>query len=156
MEYSDFYLLSDSGCRGALNVATVSSSIGKYLDDFAILRQELIPSEPIIWRRNIGSIPKDCISTGYATLMLFSEHFFELLFDCAFTGWNTYSCVIYGKNNELISGYKGLSITGSCGKLDRTLWHQEMRYNPVGKLRPIWVGLYFDLRTWDGSDFFCS
>jgi hypothetical protein len=29
-----------------------------------------------------------------------------------------------------------------------------MRFSPVGTLRPVAVGLYFNLETWDGSDFF--
>ena len=150
MEYSDFYSMGEIGLRGALNV----SDTDQVSDPYAILRHEYIPPEPIIWHRNIGSTPKDCISTSWAVLDLFSDRVFDLFEEFGFTGWDTYPCVVYGKNKELIPGYKGLSITGTCGKLDDTLRRKEIRYNPKGEPYPTWIGWYFDLKTWDGNDFF--
>ncbi|GMO62124.1 MAG: hypothetical protein Ta2A_08560 [Treponemataceae bacterium] len=153
MTYPDFYVLGDKGIRGALNVSSISG-ISRTSDPYAILRHEFIPQSPIVWKRNTGSKPKDCISTSWAVLNLFSDSVFNLFEKCCFTGWDTYQCVVYGKNDELISGYKGLSVTGACGKLAGNLRRKEIRYNPAGKRYVIFTGLYFDLKTWDGCDFF--
>lgn len=67
----------------------------------------------------------------------------------------TYPVEVYGKEGEFFSDYSGLSLTGRCGHIDGSRSEQRPKEYPGG-LFPAWAGLYFDERSWDGSDFFMT
>lgn len=151
MDFESFYLLGNAGLKGALHVRPRNEII----DPFALLRREIVSSEPIIFEHSSGGEPKDVITTEYPMLYLLSDRVIELFKINQFTGWVTYPVMIYNKNGELINGYQGLAISGICGPLINSKCTKERRDPPTpkGKSYEVWVGLYFDLNHWDGSDF---
>lgn len=152
MDFSNFYLLSEGFTKGALRLKPRDD-----IDDpFALIKGELIPEKPIIFEHSEGGEPKDLIGTEFAMVDILSDRVFKLFRENQFTGWATYPVEIYGKNSELIKGFSGLIVLGRCGKLDNSLCKQEWRNPPVptGKPYQTWVGMYFDLKKWDGSDIF--
>jgi hypothetical protein len=152
MNFEQLYSMSDAGLRGALHVSprTVIT------DPYALIRREYIPTEPIIYEYHSGGEPRDLIGTTYAVPKLLSNRVFDLFQENQFTGWATYPIELYGKKKERITGYQGFSVSGRCGKIDNSLSKREWRGPavPGGPRYKVWVGLYFDLNTWDGSDIF--
>jgi hypothetical protein len=63
---------------------------------------------------------------------------------------------VLDKTGLEIPGYSLLQITGRAGPIDdsrsQMVWCEPER--PVGDRYPAWVGLYFALDSWDGSDLF--
>jgi len=157
MDLSDFYFLDDEGRRGALNVS-VDDNVSK-AELLSISRGEKKIIEPISFYHNIGGKPRDLISCSYAGSYLLIERFFELLEKESFTGWGSYPVKITGKKKEAVEGYRGLSIHGKCGKPDYLRREKIETIDKEGKLFGgkmfyVWKGFYFDLDSWDGSDFF--
>jgi hypothetical protein len=55
-----------------------------------------------------------------------------------------------------VAGYSGLVVSGRYGAIDNTRSVQVEKVvvgNPKGHA-PVWKGLYFDEKSWDGSDIF--
>lgn len=68
-----------------------------------------------------------------------SEKLKNILLENGFTGWDTYPLEIEDSKEK----YYGFKVLGKCGPLKRPA-------------EPGWVAGYeFDLKSWDGSDFFC-
>lgn len=153
MDFSDFYFLRNGGKSGALSVTADNKSEQNHLSIFWGEKKII---EPMGFYRNTGSRPKDLILCCYpAVVYLITERFFELLEKEGFTGWGSYPVKISGKNDELVKGYRGLSIHGKCGVPDNSRRERIEKINPRGEIYYRWKGFYFDLSTWDGSDFFC-
>ena len=152
MDFEHLYSLGDASIRGALHV----NPRDNINDPYALLRREVIPTEPIVFKYSMGGEPKDLISTGHAVLYLLADRVFEIFRENHFTGWASYPVVIYGKKGELITGYQGLAISGKCDPLDNSRSQRILKdpLTPKGKPYYALLGLYFDLNTWDGSDFF--
>lgn len=151
MDFSRLFNMSNSFVRGALHVQA-----GVDLDDIAIFCGDERPEKPIIFRHESGGKPRDLISTTYVTLKLYSDRVIEILKDHGFSGWKTYPVEVYGKKGVRIDGYHGLAVTGRCGEIDWSRGRKERRPAPVpgGSAYDVWIGMYFDPETWDGSDLF--
>jgi hypothetical protein len=152
MNFEQLYYMGDAQLRGALHVRPRTP----ITDEFALFRREDIPSEPIVYEYFMGGAPKDLIGTTLVPLKLLSDRVIDLFQENQFTGWSTYPIELYGKKKEKITGYQGFSVSGKCGPIDNSRSKREWREPPVphGKRYRTWVGLYFDLKTWDGSDIF--
>jgi hypothetical protein len=99
--------------------------------------------------------PGDIIWTTFATSLLVSERVVTLLRDAGFTGWRTYAVDLVGYDGAPIPGYHGLAIHGRCGPIDDSKSVQVPKQFPGGVF-PVWMGMYFDPDSWDGSDLFMS
>lgn len=102
-----------------------------------------------------GSKFRDVLDTRYPPAYLISDRMKSLLEEHRITGWSCYPIELYDKKNARITGYHGFSITGRAGAMD--LSNQpigEKRYREDGPVRKVYKGGYFDIDTWDGSDFF--
>ncbi|RMG23878.1 MAG: hypothetical protein D6732_24330, partial [Methanobacteriota archaeon] len=147
----EFYLLGNAHKRGALHVDPVE----EIEDEFALVRGEILPEKPIRFRYHSGSKPYDLIGTTYAPLYLVSDCVIHVFEQEGFTGWLTYPVEVYGKKGERLEGYHGFAVSGRCGPIDNTLSRREWRPAPPGGNPYLaWIGLYFDLSSWDGSDIF--
>lgn len=119
-----------------------------------ITRAEMMPPNPVQARWALGSKkPSDIIWTTFAVSLLVSERVITILRNSGFTGWSTYPVELFGQDGALIPGYYGFSIYGRCGSIDESKAVQIPRIFPGGVF-PVWLGLYFDPDTWDGSDLF--
>jgi hypothetical protein len=127
--------------------------------DIRFSRGEAKPDRPIRAGWRMGSPkPGDVIWTTLALPVLISERVVGILRDHRFSGWDVIPVELRGKGGELLPPYHYLSIHGRCGPID---YHRSKEIekpwpsNPA-KTSPVWIGLYFDPTTWDGSDFFMA
>ncbi|MFQ5423999.1 MAG: hypothetical protein ACE5F9_08465 [Phycisphaerae bacterium] len=155
MDFSTVYDLNTIGKRTALHVRPRNDE--DIEDVSALYRARVRPDKPLVFeffKGASGSTAHDFVSTGFAALLLVSNRVVKVL--AGFTGWTTYPVEVYGKNGELIAGYHGLAVTGRCGPIDDARSRPAIQPPavPAGRPRPIWIGLYFDPATWDGSDIF--
>lgn len=96
-----------------------------------------------------------CPSVGFHVV---SERFITALEENKFTGWKACDVVIFDKNKQPIKEkYYGLSVIGKSGPIDYTKSKVEERiYKATGKHYKCYIGQYFDLNSWDKSDFFLT
>lgn len=99
------------------------------------------------WRFGRG-VPSDTVWPDIGTLVA-SPRFAALLAD--HTGWRPYAVEVFDKGGSLVPGFVGVAITGRCGPLRC----DTERVEGTGMTRQ-YVGLHFDLATWDGSDLFVA
>lgn len=151
-EISDFYMFSNALRRTALHLRPVAPDI----DDGAIVRAHITPKEPVVFEHSSCSRPMDLAGTELPGMNLLSSRAIDLMREHGFTGWRTYAVEVTGKNKEAVEGYHGLQVYGRCGPIDDSKSRQVWR-EPVVEGGPrfqVWLGHYFDVDTWDGSDFF--
>jgi len=125
-------------------------------EGWAIASREVLPAHPLVFKQNMGSKPKDLVGTGYVAIKLLSSRTIRLLTECGFTGWDTYPVELLDREGTQIAGYHGFAVTGRCGPTDDSKSQRVLKLiptHPDGQM-PVWVGLYFDPGTWDGSAIF--
>ncbi|MFN8149665.1 MAG: hypothetical protein U0R24_00875 [Solirubrobacterales bacterium] len=146
------FALSEEFNRNALRL----SSRELLHNDLALLRGEVQPSEPIEFVRDEGSDARDWVGTTYATLQLVSPKFLRLLDEHGFTGWTTFPVELALDISQALEGYRGLAITGRCGRIEEEMSERITLPPPVpqGHSRPGLRGLCFEPDSWDGSDLF--
>lgn len=151
MDYSQFYLLSDKGLRGAYYVLPETT-----LEDYKLFRGETDLDSPIRFYPNVGKKRYDLIGSGYAGLDLFSNRVINKLVEHKISGWKTYACEVYDWDNDLIEDYSLFSVTGRCSVIDYSKSEKIIiqPFTPQGKPTEGIRGLYFDLASWDGADIF--
>ena len=121
-----------------------------------LTRGELRPSGPVVIRHRMGrSTPGDIVWTTNASPLIVHTRIVDLLLDQGLTGWGTYPVEVYGKEGELFRDYFGFTITGRCGPIDGSRSQEASKQYPA-RISSVWVGLYFDENSWDGSDFFMT
>jgi len=81
-----------------------------------------------------------------------SDRCIQVLQDNNITGWSHYPVRLFTKDGEPIAGFSGFSITGRIGAVDIT---KSTVVKMMGDVE-YYKGIYFDMSTWDGSDFFLS
>lgn len=145
------FRFSESFLRGELRVKPRHL----LLDEFKLIRAEVVPTEPLIFDKHMGKLANDLIPTSCPPLCLVSNRMVTLFKESNITGWITYPVIVYDKDTQ-IDGYFGLAVTGHCGKLDNSKCIEKL-YPPkssAGRPYFAWTGYYFDEKTWDGNDFF--
>ena len=155
MDFKRTYKLQIIGKQGALHVHP--RSLDDIEDDVALYEGRVTLQAPLAFefmKGASGSTPYDFVSTSLPPLKLVSERVVAVLRD--FTGWATYPVEVYGKKGELVAGYHGLAVTGRCGPIDDSRSRPAIRPPavPHGQATRMWIGLYFDPVSWDGSDVF--
>lgn len=129
-----FYSLSEGQKKGA-----VVLSANKDLYDFKLIRGEIKPKN-LKLRIHKGSKFFDFLYLHDAPLNhVVSDFFIQQLRDNALTGWQTYDVSIIGNKEKT---YFGFQISGKAGKHSKP------------KKTGFYKGLRFDIKSWDGSDFF--
>jgi hypothetical protein len=119
---------------------------------FGITRGEIQLNRSISARWTMGgSAPADVIRTTMAIPYIVHDRVVDILGQ--FTGWSTYPVEVYGKLEARVGGYRGLSINGRCGPIDKTKSQPIMKKFPA-RMSKAWRGLFFDPSTWDGTDLF--
>lgn len=118
-----------------------------------LTRGEIRSYHPTVVRWESGRDLQDVIWTTFAIPVIANERVVSLLQENDLTGWSTYPIVLSGKDGSVISGFRGLAITGRCGAVDWSQSQRVMKEYPAG-LFPIWRGPR--IRDWDGSDLFMS
>lgn len=94
---------------------------------------------------------RNVIAAGWP-LFLISDKMLGLLTEFNITGWKTYPTELKDKRCNSVFGYNGFSIIGRGGEFDKKF---EMGYLDENKERyGAKVKGIYDLRKWDGSDFF--
>lgn len=88
------------------------------VDDVGLLRGDVVPKEPVLFRRHLGSVPRDLVMGGSVGLLLISEHVRSILAKGDFTGWSTYPVRLLGRHDVEVVGYHGLAITGRSKPTD--------------------------------------
>ncbi|MCM3630572.1 hypothetical protein M3194_24880 [Paenibacillus glycanilyticus] len=118
----------------------------------ALLRGDIKPSETIEVRHMRGThTPALAIHTGFSLLL--HDSIIEAFIQNQITGWETFRIALYGKNDEIIPNYSGVSITGRCNPLDYSRSEIVYREYPGG-IFPRFKGSYFKDDFWDGTDLF--
>jgi len=120
---------------------------GDYLDiDFPILfKQESYDGKKIC----------DVLDTGYAGLYLISDTMQNILTENKLTGWKTYPIKLFDEKGNEIYGYSGFSVVGKCGTIyykKETVLKKRRGFNTP--LLKRYKGNFFDIETWDRTDFF--
>lgn len=114
-------------------------------------------SLPVVFQHYSGKKLCDVLDTGWASLYLISDRVRASLLESRLSGWKTFSVQIIDKKDIEIKGYSGFSIIGRSGPIDYNKSKIiEKRLTSSAPLSKFYKGLYFDLETWDGSDFFLT
>jgi hypothetical protein len=112
-------------------------------------------SFPVVFKQEYGNKLHDILDTGWASLYLISDKMKAVLEENSLTGWKTFDVKVMDKKGQQICGYRGLSITGRCGKIDYLKSEIiEKLLVPNGPLVKYCKGLHVGLDKWDGTDFF--
>jgi len=121
-----------------------------------LLRATLRPQTPIGVRWFMGSTrPGDFIWPNMVGPMIASERVIDALTAENVSGWSTYPVIVWNRDETIVNGYAGLSITGRCGPIEGHRSIPEPKQFPGGVFT-VYRGLYFDSASWDGSDLFLS
>jgi hypothetical protein len=136
-----------------------SSTFPAHLADSKIDHHKLIKGDyteidfPVIFKQKHGDKLLDLLDTGCVGLFLISDKLKMVLEENHLTGWETFSVKISDKNDNLIPGYHGLSITGRC---ESTSFDQsniiEKQLVSTGPICKYYRGI--SINQWDGSDLF--
>lgn len=112
-------------------------------------RGEARPATPVrlTWGRG-GGTPSDAIWITVRGLVA-SPRLLGVL--VRFTGWTTYPVEVIDKSGAPVEGYSGIAITGRCGA---ALYDRSRIERSLHRIGTDYIGLYFDLESWDGTDLF--
>ncbi len=152
----DFFIMDNRFRFLSLHLDVLDRDIN-HIDSAQILRSEKIWPAPIRFTPQDKLFRKvDFVGTTLVNLCVISEKFVDVLTDNLLTGWTTYPVNIVNRAGKAISGYRGLAVTGRCG---RVLWNESEKIlipapSKRGRDTKGWRGLPFDESTWDGSDIF--
>lgn len=120
----------------------------------ALLRGDIKPSEPLEARHLSGThTPSLVIYTGFSLLL--HDSIIETFIQQQITGWESFPVTLYGKKDELIPNYSGISITGRCNPVDYYRSEIVLKEHPgVIRFHQCFKGTYFKDDVWDGTDLF--
>ncbi len=159
MEIKNFFRLSSKLLASTFQVRPIASThkgSNASIDGYKLIcaNYEGI-TFPIVFKHESGNKLTDMLDTGWAGLYLISDKMKNILSENNFTGWKTFPVEIIDKNENIIFGYSGLSITGRCGSIDYSQCETiEKRLAPLAPVTKYYKGLYVGLDKWDNSDFF--
>jgi hypothetical protein len=133
--------------RGSLREAA------RGLDYHALASGRLVPSEPVRIVPYGGREVTDFIWTDAVVIRLVSRRVLDLLRASGIDGWSTFPVQVHGRDGQTIDGFKGLAVTGRCGKFDPAMSMPFLRRMPGGVF-PHFRGRFFKPESWDGSNIF--
>ncbi len=103
-----------------------------------------------------GKNSYDFLLAGFSFIYLISSRVKNLLLENGFTGWKEKKVEVYSNGKKQLADYSGLAIVGKCGPIINELSVKKQVEPPVsfGNSYEAYFGLYFDEKSWDGSDIF--
>jgi hypothetical protein len=132
--------------------ARLELSLGE--DDIAFSLGEARPDRPVRAHWRMGSdTPGDVIWTTHHRPVLVSQRVVRILQEHRFSGWAVIPVELRGKAGELLPPYFFLSIHGRSGPTEH-MQREKLDTVHGARVRRVWIGVYLDPATWDGSDFF--
>lgn len=125
--------------------------------DINSLQRGLLKTESdIVFNHSQGRWVRDYIPTTYSILHLFSDRVLSELNRKSITGFKSIPVTLKNKKNENIEGYSLFVVTGTCGETYKD--ESTIRVIPppteFGKSMEAYIGLFFNIDSWDGSDIF--
>jgi hypothetical protein len=157
LKFDDLFELSDpNGTRPLWLTLAHPDDPGMDLIEHFLLRGERKLDQPLELKATAGGEATDFLWSQFTGITCISQRVADLLREHAVTGWSTYPVTVRGRKGEIIPGYSGLSFIGRAGDWDRSrsqivMWPPP---TPTGKAVEAYRGIFFDERSWDGSDVF--
>ena len=145
-----FYLPVEGRARSPFRAR--ASDLTLPIDDY--VAGSAVPHAPVPFGYSSGSNMYDWIWTELATVILSAE-LVSLMRQSNLTGWAIYPVELRDACEEVLPAYVGLSVVGKTGPLDDSnipVTSEKSRI--TGRPVPQRKGFFFDVSTWDGSDFF--
>jgi len=120
-----------------------------------LFRGDLNLDSPLRLGAYRGGQATDFLWSGLIPLVCISFRVFEILKVNNIVGWSTYPVEVFNRKGEILTGYFGLSVTGSECRRDSSR-SQIITKQAVSGGEPfhVYKGLYFIESDWDGSDIF--
>ena len=145
-DFDHLYLLKDPFqnrfLRGSVRLPSEANPNGLLTGDWR-------PAAPVSVGQAEHGIPADVVWTGEPAVVLISERLAQVFRAEHFSGWLGYPVEVNAEATPL--KYVGLTVSGRCGPLDNTRGEWVRKDDEPGRFLR---GLFFDERSWDGSDFF--
>ena len=130
----------------------------KDIDINSLQRGLIVPDSDLVFNHSKGNTIKDYIPTTHSILHLFSSRVFSEFKEKSITGFEGIPVSLKNKKNETIDGYSLLVVTGTCGNTYTV--ESTIRVIPppteFGKPMEAYIGIFFDMDSWDGSDIFIA
>lgn len=149
----DFFIMNYQFTFLSLHLDVLDENIDQ-VEAAKILRCEKVWPTPIKFSSQDRLFRKvDFVGSTLVNLCVVSEKFVNVLTENVITGWTTYPVNIVDHAGKPIAGYRGLAVTGRCGRI---LWDDSEKItipapSSSGRETKGWRGLPFDESTWDGS-----
>ncbi|GCC50441.1 hypothetical protein SanaruYs_06560 [Chryseotalea sanaruensis] len=150
IDFGNFFSMALGDSRGALQFR-MSDTRFKPEDLF---KYNQVNSQDVILLNQVrGKKKYDFLTSGFAYLNIASSKFWNVIEKHNLIGIRSIGVSSPDLND---SEYRLCSIVGKCGPKIDSLSVQIDRPFPLDPSRTYktWAGLYFDLKSWDGSDFF--
>jgi hypothetical protein len=156
MKIEDIYKLGEGFGRGAVRVRTSPEWQLPVRDfDIAVARGERRPETALRLEQYEGTKWFDFVGTQRAALRLVSERLLRAFEQAGLRGWEGLPIQLLDRSGKMVDGYRLLVIVGRCGPIDNARSVQVDKIVAGNKsVAKVWQGLYFDEKTWDGSDLF--
>lgn len=153
LDFRDVYDLRGWARRDALHV----EPRGDVSDSYEIARGDVEVRTPLIFDQMVGCSGDaicDLVTTSLVDVRIVSGRLLAAL--GPFSGWGAFPVEVYDKRGKYVPDLHGLKTTGRCGSIDNSRSQPEWRPPRAkgGMAYRVWVGLYCDSQTWDGSDLF--
>lgn len=154
----NFYVLSDNADKkNFIRLRIKEQDLLSRIDKLVL--GDVIDSKinfPIEFKWLSGSNECDLISCGSAFTYLISDKFLDVLRNYNFSGWDIFPVKVFDKNKNILRGYNGLSIIGRSGEINNNLSIKKRIESKSSNQKGYesYFGKFFDLNSWDGSDFF--
>ena len=112
-EFLQFYRLTDPLANKPFRLNVSGYSDWLTLEQaWRLYKGSFKPSTPLKLGAYQGGQLADFLWSGLIPIFCVSSRVIESLLSTSITGWNTYPVEVFGRNNEPLVGYHGLSITG--------------------------------------------
>ncbi|MCC6762943.1 MAG: hypothetical protein IT252_17105 [Chitinophagaceae bacterium] len=160
MEKGIFFAMKSKSQDNSFRADPIFSDYPSNRRDFADKLAEGILDSfhfPIKFVQDRGKRLYDFLNTSWVGMYLVSSKFRDVLLENNVTGWCSYDIELYDKKGEPVLGYYGFAVNGRVGETtfsEDTLI--ERRIVPTGPLCSFYIGKFFDINLWDGSEIFLS
>ena len=164
LSMKDFYTFDSKGYLTTISVFPDRNIYFQKFDANTFMNEKIIKGDwsglefPLIFlQTHEGKRFRDVLDMRWPSAYLISDRMKNILEKNKITGWKSYPVVIYDRKGGIIEGYNGFSIVGRSGPMDPRRQPTEYyvrRWDGSVSDRLDYIGGWFDINTWDGSDIF--